>query len=205
MLDKVLTDENKNDEIVFQALTLKSGVLLSMHQFTDALATANTAYAISTHNAQLLGALVDAHVELGNYTEAVKYCDMMMQLRPDIRSYSRVSYLRQIHGDNAGAIEAMKMAVESGLPGAESTEWARVVLGDLLIMTGDLKNAEICYTTADGLRNNYAYAKAGLGRLAKAKGDYKNPQLTTLNRAIAIMSDVAFVNQTWRFICLERR
>jgi tetratricopeptide (TPR) repeat protein len=194
MLDKVLTDENKNDEIVFQALTLKSGVLLSMHQFTDALATANTAYAISTHNAQLLGALVDAHVELGNYTEAVKYCDMMMQLRPDIRSYSRVSYLRQIHGDNAGAIEAMKMAVESGLPGAESTEWARVVLGDLLIMTGDLKNAEICYTTADGLRNNYAYAKAGLGRLAKAKGDYKTA-IDYTEQAIAIMSDVAFVNQ----------
>lgn len=194
MLNTVLQSEDKNQELVFQALTLKSGVLLSMHQFKDALATANTAYAISNHNAQLLGALVDAHVELGNYAEAVKYCDMMMALRPDIRSYSRVSYLRQIHGDNAGAIEAMKMAVESGLPGAESTEWARVVLGDLLIMTGDLKNAEICFTTADGLRNNYAYAKAGLGRLEKAKGDY-NAAINYTEQAIAIISDVAFVNQ----------
>lgn len=110
-----------------------------MHQFEDALTAANAAYAISNHNAQLLGALVDANVELGNYAKAVEYCDMMMQLRPDIRSYSRVSYLRQIYGDNAGAIDAMKMAVESGLPGAESTEWARVILGDLLLMNGDLK------------------------------------------------------------------
>ncbi|MBK7442666.1 MAG: hypothetical protein IPI65_14400 [Bacteroidetes bacterium] len=52
-----------------------------MHQFEDALTAANAAYAISNHNAQLLGALVDANVELGNYAKAVEYCDMMMQLR----------------------------------------------------------------------------------------------------------------------------
>jgi len=44
------------------------------------------------------------------------------------------------------------------------------------------------------LRNNYAYAKAGLGRLAKAKGDYKTA-IDYTEQAIAIMSDVAFVNQ----------
>jgi tetratricopeptide (TPR) repeat protein len=194
MLNNVLSSDKKDKEMEFLALTLQSGVLLSMHQFQDALTAANKAFAISQHNAQLLGALVDAHVELGNYTEAVKYCDMMIQLRPDIRSYSRVSYLRQIHGDNTGAIEAMKMAVESGLPGAESTEWARVVLGDLLLQTGDLKNAEICFTTADGLRNNYAYSKAGLGRLEKMKGNY-DAAIQYTEQAITILSDVSFVNQ----------
>ena len=194
MLDNILSSEKKDKDLEFQALTLKSGVLLSMHQFEDALTAANAAYAISNHNAQLLGALVDANVELGNYAKAVEYCDMMMQLRPDIRSYSRVSYLRQIYGDNAGAIDAMKMAVESGLPGAESTEWARVILGDLLLMNGDLKNAEICYSTADGLRENYAYAKAGMGRLEKAKKNY-DAAIQYTEAAITIMSDVSFVNQ----------
>lgn len=194
MLDKVLSSDKKDDNMTFQALTFKSGVLLSMHQFQNALSAANEAYKISNHNAQLLGALVDANVELGNYDEAVKYCDMMMQLRPDMRSYSRVSYLRQINGDNAGAIEAMKMAVESGMPGAESTEWARVVLGDLLLMTGDLKNAEICYNNANELRNNYAYAKAGLGRLEKAKKNY-DEAIKQTEAAITIMTDVSFVNQ----------
>jgi len=194
MLDKVLSSDKKDSNLEFQALTFKSGVLLSMHQFQAALDAANAAFKLSNHNAQLLGALVDANVELGNYTEAVKYCDMMMQLRPDIRSYSRVSYLRQIHGDNTGAIEAMKMAVEAGMPGAESTEWARIVLGDLLLMTGDLKNAEICYSTADGLRNNYAYAKAGLGRLEKVKKNY-DAAIKHTESAITIMTDVAFINQ----------
>ena len=194
MLDKVLAHPNLDKENEFLALTLKSGVLLSLHQFADALDAANKAYAISQHNAQLIGALVDAHVELGNYAEAVKYCDMMIQLRPDIRSYSRVSYLRQIHGDYPGAIEAMKMAVEAGLPGAESTEWARVILGDLLLQTGDVKHAEICYTTADGLRANYAYAKAGLGRLEKYKGNYA-AAIKHTEAAITLLSDAAFVSQ----------
>jgi tetratricopeptide (TPR) repeat protein len=194
MLDVILASDKKDSNLEFQALTFKSGVLLSMHQFQAALDAGNAAYKISNHNAQLLGALVDANVELGHYAEAVKYCDMMIQLRPDIRSYSRVSYLRQIHGDNQGAIEAMKMAVESGLPGAESTEWARIVLGDLLLMTGDLKNAEICYSTADGLRNNYAYAKAGMGRLEKAKKNYA-AAIQHTEAAITIMTDVAFINQ----------
>ncbi len=202
MLNHVLEQKSTDSDINFEALTLKAGVLLSMHQFKDALNVATEAYKISEHNAQLLGVFVDAHVELGNYNEAVKYCDKMIQLRPDIRSYSRVSYLRQIHGDNAGAIEAMKMAVEAGLPGAESTEWARIVLGDLLLMTGDLTNAELCYETALGLRKNYPYAEAGLGRLEKAKKNYAEAIKHTEN-AINALTDVAFVNQLAEIYALK--
>ena len=194
MLDKILTSPNLNKDMKFQALTFKSGVLLSMHQFKQAKMAADSAYALSEHNAQLFGALVDANVELGHYSTAVEMCDKMMQLRPDIRSYSRVSYLRQINGDNQGAIEAMKMAVDAGVPGAESTEWARIILGDLLLMTGDIKDAEICYTNALELRKNYPYAEAALGRLEKVKGNYDAAIKHTEN-AITIMSDVAFVNQ----------
>ena len=53
----------------------------------------------------------------------------MVDIRPDIRSYSRVSYLREIYGDYPGAIEAMKMAVDAGVAGDEATEWARIQLG----------------------------------------------------------------------------
>jgi len=202
MIDHVLEQKSTDKDINFEALTLKAGVLLSMHQFKDALDVANAAYKISEHNAQILGALVDANVELGNYAVAVQYCDKMVQLRPDIRSYSRVSYLRQIHGDNAGAIEAMKMAVEAGLPGAESTEWARVVLGDLLLMTGDINNATICYETALGLRKNYPYAEAGLGRLEKTKKNYAEAIKHTEN-AINTLTDVAFVNQLAEIYALK--
>jgi len=194
MLDNVLNKRADDKDLAFQALTFKSGVLLSMHQFKDALDVANQAYTITQHNAQIMGALVDAHVELGEYAEAVTMCDNMINLRPDIRSYSRVSYLRQIHGDNAGAIEAMKMAVEAGAPGAESTEWARIILGDLYLMTGDLTAAEVNYKTALGYRKNYPYAYAALGRLEKAKMNY-DEAIKQTEEAIRIMSDVSFVSQ----------
>ena len=89
----------------------------------------------------------------------------MISIRPDIRSYSRVSYLREIHGDYPGAIEAMKLAVDAGLPGDEATEWARVHLGHLYEITGDLKNAEMHYLIALQKRPGYAYAIAGQGSI----------------------------------------
>jgi hypothetical protein len=39
---------------------------------------------------------VDGNVEMGNYDSAVAFADKMVALRPDLTSYSRVSYLREI-------------------------------------------------------------------------------------------------------------
>jgi tetratricopeptide (TPR) repeat protein len=96
----------------------------------------------------------------------------MISIRPDIRSYSRISYLREIHGDPEGAIEAMKLAVDAGQPGAEGTEWARVQLGKLYEQTGELKYAEMNYAISLQNRPNYPYALAGLARLAVAAKDF---------------------------------
>ena len=85
----------------------------------------------------------------------------MISIRPDIRSYSRIAYLREIHGDIPGAIEAMKMAVDAGAPGDENTEWCRVQLGKLYEKTGKIKEAEMHYAIALNNRQNYPYA---LGR-----------------------------------------
>src|SRR5688572_1543957 len=128
----------ERDSLNFDALILKALVSLSQHQFTRAIALAEKARAINPDNAFVHGVLVDGHVELGNYAEAVKEADTMMSLRPDLRSYSRVSYLREIHGDYPGAIDAMKLAVDAGAPGDEATEWTRVQLGKLYETTGDL-------------------------------------------------------------------
>src|SRR6476659_4887840 len=113
----------KNDPNNFEALLYKSLLFLSQHHFAEGLATATTAQKINPYNAFVYGILVDANVELGNYELAVENSDRMVSIRPDIRSYSRISYLREIHGDYPGAIEAMKMAVQAGVPGDESTEW----------------------------------------------------------------------------------
>ncbi len=81
--------------------------------------------------------MVDALVEMGEYERAVDAAQKMVDLRPDTASYSRVSYLRALHGDTKGAIDAMKMAAEAANPkNPESVAWCRVHLGDVLMNFG---------------------------------------------------------------------
>ena len=161
-----------NDPNNFEALTYKTLIYLSQHHFAEALEVAQKAKDINPYNAFIYGLLADANVEMGNYTKAVENCDEMVSIRPDIRSYSRISYLREIYGDYPGAIDAMNRAVEAGMPGDEGTAWARVQLGHLYENTGDLKRAEMQYTIALDERPEYAYALAGMAHIATANKDH---------------------------------
>jgi tetratricopeptide (TPR) repeat protein len=194
MTERVLSEKDAQKDLAFQALSIKSAVLLNMHQFKEALAVAKKAEAMNQSNAAVYGALVDANVELGNYEQAVADCDKMLSIRPDLRSYSRASYLRQIHGDNRGAIDAMKMAVEAGGAGDENTEWARVTLGDLYLNIGNLDSAEFNYKFSLGYRNDYPYAQIGLAKVAKARKNYDSAIAYT-ERAIRTMSESSFIAQ----------
>jgi tetratricopeptide (TPR) repeat protein len=166
LLNEVLEKDPKN----FDALCGKTTVLLSQHHFTEGLASAQNLVGQYPSAAFGYGLLVDAHVELGNYDQAIIFADKLMAIRPDLRSYSRVSYLREIHGDYEGAKEAMLMAVKSGSIGLEQTEWCRVQLGKLYEATGDLENATKHYQMAAAARENYPFAQAGLARIARKKG-----------------------------------
>ncbi len=145
---------------------------MSQHHFVEGLNAAQLAKKVNPDNAYVYGLLVDAHVELGNYDSAVVYADKMVSIRPDLTSYSRISYVREIFGDYPGAIKAMKMAVEAGGQGDEHTEWTRTQLAHLYEKTGDYKTADSLYLQSLSLRPTYAFALAGLGRIAKYNKDY---------------------------------
>ena len=129
----------------YEALMLKSLVQLSQHHFEEGLATAQKAVSIDSNSAFIYGLLVDANVEMGNYDAAVNAADKMISIRPDLRSYSRIAYLREIHGDYAGAVSAMKLAVQAGIPAEEATEWCRVQLGKLYESMGEISKASFQY------------------------------------------------------------
>lgn len=186
-MDDVLEREPEN----FEALTLKSLIHLSQHHFNEALVVAEKAQKVGPYNAFVYGLLVDGNVEMGNYQAAVENAEKMVSLRPDIRSYSRISYLREIHGDYPGAIEAMKMAVKAGGVGDEPTSWARIQLARLYEITGDLKSAEMHYIIALDQRPGYAYALAGLGHIAILNRDYEKG-LALYKRADSLVIDYSF-------------
>ena len=185
-INEALLLEPKN----FEGLLLKAVLELSQHHFDEALQTAAAAEKISAYNAFLNGIMVDAYVEKGDYIKAVERSDRMISIRPDIRSYSRVSYLREIHGDYTGAIEAMIMAVESGTYGDEATAWARTQLAQLYEKTGDLERAEMHYTIVLDERPGFAYALAGLGNIAAANDDYVKA-ISLYQQADAAVNDYA--------------
>ena len=169
---KCVNDVLKKNEDNFEALSLKAMIFLSEHHFAEAISTAQKAVSINPYNAFVYGTLVDGFVEMGNYKAAVENLEKMISIRPDMRSYARVSYLREIHGDFPGAIEAMKLAVDAGVAGDEATAWTRVQLGNLYEKTGNLKTAEMNYHIALNERLGYAYALAGLGRVAGIQKKY---------------------------------
>ena len=191
MAFKLIHTVLKKDTENFEALCCLATLEASAHQFTDALAICEKAIKINPYNAYIYGVLCDSHVELGQYDDAVKAADKMVSIRPDIRSYSRVSYLREIYGDYPGAIEAMKLALSAGYPGLEQTEWTRVYLGRLYEITGDTKTAELHYDNALTTRPNYAPALAGLGSIAKGKGDYKKA-ISYYTNAEKLMQDYSY-------------
>jgi len=180
LIDDILDQKPDNPVIVYEATVAKASVQLSLHQFAEALETGKEALQINNRGAAVYGVLCDANVELGNYEEAIQMADQMTALRPDLKSYSRVSYLREIHGDIPGAIEAMELAAKAGFPGLEQTAWTKVTLGNLYEKTGELQKAEFYYRQALTEYDRYAFALGGLGRIAlKQNQQQKALQLFT--------------------------
>ncbi len=162
----------KRDSQNVDALVGQGILALARHDFEGALGWVEQARAMNPYRAQILGVIVDAQVELGRYEEAMASAQAMDSLRPGLTSYSRISYLRELHGDTAGAIAAMERAVSSGVPTAEGALWARVQLGNLYFNSGDLAQAEQTYRHTLFFDPNYIYAQAALGRVAAARGRY---------------------------------
>lgn len=189
-INSVLEDQPDN----FEALTLKALLYMSQHHFADGLTIAEKAQKINPYNALIYGILVDGNVEMGNYKAAVENSDKMISIRPDIRSYARISYLREIYGDYPGAIEAMKMAVDAGGAGDEPTEWTRVQLARLYENMGDLKSAEMHYLIALQERPDYPYATAGLGHIAMMNKDFTKA-ISYYEQASAAVNDYAVEEQ----------
>jgi len=191
MIDQILDSKIENQDLKFRSLVTKAGVQLSLHEFQDALKTGQAALVLNPRNAQVYGVLVDCYVELGKYEKAVASADKMVSIKPDLRSYARVSYLREIHGDVEGAFEAMKLAVKAGYPGYEETAWTKQTLAELSMRYGHLDQAKHIFENILETRENYPFAVAGLAEVLYEKGAIKAAE-EKFNEAAGIIPEVGF-------------
>lgn len=176
--EAVLATAQRLDPHDVETLIGQGTLALARHDFAGALALGEQARAINPDVPRIYGVIGDAQIELGRYDEAVETIQTMVDRRPDLSSYSRVSYVRELHGDLSGATEAMQAAVTAGGPNAENTQWLRVQLGTLAFNQGDLATAEQHYQRALTQLPGYVPATAGLARVRAAQG--RNQEAVTL-------------------------
>jgi pentatricopeptide repeat protein len=168
LLDKALNINPAN----FDAKVAKASILMTLHQFQKAMDEISEAIKSNQYSAAAYGVLVDALVELGRYDEAVKACDKMIGLRPDLRSYARASYLRELFGQNDAAVKAMIMAADAGQNGQENRAWTLYNLGNLFLNEGKLDSAQFVFNGILQERGNYDYALCGLADIDALKSNY---------------------------------
>jgi tetratricopeptide (TPR) repeat protein len=156
----------------FDALRLQATLLLTYHRFREALEVVRRAQTLRPDNADVYGAMTDALVELGDYQGAIQAAQKMVNLRPDTASYTRVSYLRALHGDTEGAIEAMRVAAKAADPRSpESVAWCRVHLGLELMNAGRLLEAEREFDAALTIFPDYYLTLSAKARARLVAGD----------------------------------
>ncbi len=192
----------KTEEALDKALALQPGdyvaiaamgaLQLARHQFAQALEWGERARQINPYRTYAYGVIVDAQVELGRYDEAVQTLQAMVDLRPDSSAYTRISYLRELYGDNAGALQMMQQAVESGGTTPETIAWTRTQLAHLYLNQGKLEEAELEYNRALQTLPDYVYASGGLARLRAAEGR-TDEAIERLTQVTAIMPLPEFV------------
>jgi tetratricopeptide (TPR) repeat protein len=170
------------DAVIRRSLALKpdglegligAGTLaLARHDFSGGLRFGEAAHRAAPELARPLGVIVDAQVELGRYDQAARTLQRMVDLKPNLASYARVSYFRELHGDLPGALDAMRYAVSAGGGAPENGAYVQTLLGNLEFELGHTAAAHLAYRQALAGFPRYVPAAAGLARVEAAEGDY---------------------------------
>jgi tetratricopeptide (TPR) repeat protein len=159
------------------------------HEFERSQEWARKAIALDAGNNEAYGLIGDADVEMGDYDAAYRDYQQMLDIRPDLASYSRGAHLLHLNGDIRKAGWLMDKAIKAGGPYAENTAWCRAQLALIAFSNGSYRGAEL--VLADGLKripNNY-HLLATMGRVKAAEKQY-DAAIDSYSKAIAIAPQI---------------
>ena len=158
----------------FDGLKVKTFLQLARHEYARALDAAAKLNKMVPDDVSVYGYLVDANVGLGSYKEAIEAAQWMLNLRPgNVDGLIHASYLRELHGKLAGALELMQMAYEATSPAeTENRAWMLAQTSHLELLSGDVVKAETYATAALHAFPDYHFALGALARVRLAQGRY---------------------------------
>ncbi|MBC8127735.1 MAG: tetratricopeptide repeat protein [Gloeobacteraceae cyanobacterium ES-bin-144] len=142
------------------------------HQFDKSIEWGNQALAADPECIDALGILGDAALELGDYDLAFEHYQKMMDLRPDLSSWSRGAHLLWLSGETNKAMTLMAKAIAAGAPFAENTAWCRVQMATMLFHQGALPPAEDTIRPLLEAESRNSHLLLLAARIAAAKGDF---------------------------------
>ncbi|HET8550729.1 MAG TPA: tetratricopeptide repeat protein [Bryobacteraceae bacterium] len=128
----------------FEALKVRTCVLLGQHRFREALELARKLNKRAPDDLQVYGFVVDACMELGLYKEAEQAAQWMLDLRPgNVAGLTRGAYVRELFGDLDGALDFMRQAYTRTRPEETGDRaWILTQIGHLLIDKGEYASAQ---------------------------------------------------------------
>jgi tetratricopeptide (TPR) repeat protein len=154
------------------ALQLQAHLLMQDHRFSEAREAAQRIIDHHPNNSASYGILGDAEMEVGHYQAAERAYQRMNDMRPNLASYARASWMRWLLGDIEGAIEVGQRAVAAGsLRSPEEVAWTTAQLGNLYLAVDDLDQAAQQYAHALQLFPDHPPSRLGMGRVLEARGD----------------------------------
>lgn len=140
------------------------------HDFAEQLRIGRRAVAQAPQLARPYTVVADAQIELGRYEAAAATIQRLVDRKPGLASYARVSYFRELSGDQAGAVEAMRLAASAG--GApENVAYVQALIGDLELARGRVAAARAAYSASLRSLPGYPAGLVGLARTDAAGGD----------------------------------
>src|SRR4029453_2295337 len=143
---------------------------LSRHQFPHGLVLAKRARHLNPSTVEYDGLLIDAQVELGRYAAAARTLQHYVSQRPELGSYARVSYFRELHGDLGGAVRAMELAASAAGERSADSAFATNLLGKLRADQGDYAMAKVLFRRVLMLKPGYPDAMLGLAAIEAGRG-----------------------------------
>src|SRR5215831_13409634 len=162
-----------------------SQVYGARHEFEKSIEWARRVLTLDARNAGAYGLLGDAALELGDYEAATEHYQQMLDLHPDISSYSRSAHLLFVTGDARRAAWLMDRAIKAGAGYAENTAWCRAQLALMHLGTGNLLAAEQVVEQAIGLTPANYHVLFAQGRVRTARKNYAGA-IESYRRASAI-------------------
>jgi tetratricopeptide (TPR) repeat protein len=158
----------------YEGLKVQCWLLLGRHEFAKAREVAVRLNKQTPDDVTVYGYLADANAELGNYKDAVDAAQWMLNLRPgNVPGLTRAAYLRELHGDFAGAIEFMQQAYDSTpYQELEDRAWLLTQIAHIHLAAGHAADAEKFASGALGIFPDYHYALGVLGQVRMEQKRY---------------------------------